>query len=164
MDMLIFAVTILLLVIFCYPILRYLARHLGVPVDAPAQTSVAPDSPPAVEAPLPSESSPSTTDTPRSNKAGGFLSVCFILVGGSLLYGLSSGKLSLDGLYAKWKPPQKSSSPVASEPMGLDWRIVDGIRWFHVTGTDTAGIGYSGWVSELFFRDSPPESSPEGKD
>ncbi|HNW36995.1 MAG TPA: hypothetical protein PKM25_18795, partial [Candidatus Ozemobacteraceae bacterium] len=40
----------------------------------------------------------------------------------------------------------------------------DGVRWHLVIGTDTAGIGYSGWVSEAFFRQSPPQSSPGGKD
>ena len=53
-----------------------------------------------------------------------------------------------------------SPSPIA-ENRGDDWALIDGVRWFRVIGTDTAGVGYSGWVSEFAFNDMLPASSGE---
>ncbi len=44
-----------------------------------------------------------------------------------------------------------------------NWMMVDGVRWFQFIGTDSGGVGYSGWVPELAFRDFPPTPSPGTK-
>ncbi|HEY9069741.1 MAG TPA: hypothetical protein VIV61_05755 [Candidatus Ozemobacteraceae bacterium] len=156
--------TVVILVAVCYPVIRLMANHYGILSDIHSDAEQAQPAP----APLEQEPAPSgyppVCDTPFKRRFGGLLSLLFILVGGGFLYGLTSGKISLDALYNRLHPPKAQTSAVVSEPSGLDWKLVDGIRWFHVTGTDSAGIGYSGWVSELFFLSSPPKSTPEGKD
>lgn len=42
---------------------------------------------------------------------------------------------------------------------GADWAVVDGVRWFKIVGTDSVGIGFGGWVSEMAFKGGPPAST-----
>lgn len=93
-----------------------------------------------------------------------FRAISASLLGMGFLYAITSGFVSVDAVYQDLSPSRPSGPHAAAEPAGSDWKIVDGIRWFRVNGTDSAGIGYSGWVSELFFRREPPESNPEAKD
>ena len=44
---------------------------------------------------------------------------------------------------------------------GEDFQQVNGIRWFHIVGTDSAGVGYMGWVSEFAFYPNPPEAASD---
>ncbi|NLI80003.1 MAG: hypothetical protein GX442_26600 [Candidatus Riflebacteria bacterium] len=93
---------------------------------------------------------------PRSN---GRLALAFAIVG---IFGLFLHQgFSLDQwVKERMGPP---AAPVTDPGLrGKDWAVVDGIRWFRFLGTDSAGVGYDGWVSELAFQAAPPESSGEG--
>ncbi|HOT29763.1 MAG TPA: hypothetical protein PLU72_16420 [Candidatus Ozemobacteraceae bacterium] len=79
------------------------------------------------------------------------------------LYYIASGRFSIDAMYTLSETDRDHSIATASEPHGIDWKVVDGVRWFRVIGTDSAGIPYNGWISELFLRDAPPEPSSETK-
>jgi hypothetical protein len=77
--------------------------------------------------------------------------VILIFIGYSL-YSIGSFDKALRG--------PTSPDPLArSRPDGQNWRVADGIRWFHVLGTDSAGICYSGWVSERSIQPHPPVST-----
>lgn len=49
----------------------------------------------------------------------------------------------------------------SSEPMGKDWAMRNGLRWVYLVGTDSAGVGYRGWVSEFSFLRGLPEPTGE---
>ncbi|MBP7634237.1 hypothetical protein KBA41_08685 [Candidatus Ozemobacteraceae bacterium] len=80
------------------------------------------------------------------------------------LYSIASGRFSVDGLCTSPTHVPAAVPRTASESHGLDWKVIDGVRWIRVTGTDSAGIGYNGWISELFIKNAPPEPSSETND
>lgn len=94
---------------------------------------------------------------PRSN---GRLALAFAIVG---IFGLFLHQgFSLDQ-WVKDRMAPPAAGPVADPGLrGKDWAVVDGIRWFRFLGTDSAGVGYDGWVPELAFQAAPPEPSGEG--
>lgn len=99
---------------------------------------------------------------PRHTKSsfGLIFSACVL---GSLLYvWVQFG--SFDAAFQRFFPGRvPPPQPTLIIPQGQDWAEVDGIRWFHLLGTDSAGIGFHGWVPELAFKDNPPEPTPGGK-
>ncbi len=52
--------------------------------------------------------------------------------------------------------PGETKDPVLTLGPGQDWVDIEGIRWFKILGTDSSGMGYSGWVSELAIKKAPP--------
>ncbi|RCK79378.1 MAG: hypothetical protein OZSIB_0018 [Candidatus Ozemobacter sibiricus] len=97
--------------------------------------------------------------SPRSSFAAGrYAVICGVI--GLFVFCLHEG-ISLDRLVReRWRP---AAGPAAvAVPRGEDWAIIDGVRWFRLVGTDSAGVGYQGWVSELAFNQAPPEPSGDG--
>ncbi len=92
---------------------------------------------------------------PRRSSGGTVLSLAFL---GAIGY-LWSQHGSLDQMIKAWSSPASQPAPAAQAQLASDHAVIDGIRWFQLVGTDSAGVGYSGWVSELAFHQQPPEPS-----
>jgi len=81
-----------------------------------------------------------------------------LIVFGAIIY-CWKNNISIDKLVYRSFTKNLSDTPSVVH-LGVDWTIVDGVRWFKVNGTDTMGIGYHGWVSEMSFCASPPVQMP----
>ena len=92
---------------------------------------------------------------PRRSLSGTFLTLAFFAGVGYVWFYHGSLDQALKTLTPKMAP----AVPVAGIAPGADHAVVDGVRWFRLVGTDSTGIGYQGWVSELAFREVPPEPS-----
>lgn len=153
MNVLLFVTTVLLVGVFVFPLIRLVALKCGIipPIhefpSQPAHTPVLPECDAGYEAPASGRS--------------GFRYTLSSVAGLIFLYCIGTGRFSIDTPHPASEPTPNTSPIRASESHGLDWKIVDGVRWFHVAGTDSAGIGYTGWISELFLRVEPPESSSD---
>lgn len=69
--------------------------------------------------------------------------------------------ISLDRLVKDRLLPPAGPAP-ATLQRGNDWAVIDGVRWFRLVGTDSAGIGYDGWVSEYAFHQALPSPTGDG--
>ncbi len=155
---------LLIALAFAYGFLRmFSAKARGIAPERIASFGEREEaSPPA--GPWPADGPPSATEDPdvprfplpRSNAR---LALTFAIIG---VFGLCLLQgFSLDQwVKERLGPP---AAPVIDPGLrGPDWAVVDGIRWFRFLGTDSAGVGYDGWVSELAFQTAPPEPSGEG--
>lgn len=162
MNIILFIITVFIVFVFVFPLLRFVAMACGI-IHAPPDTTScsettdsAASSTPRIDYP---EDDPS--DAPSSARRAGYRYAASSVVSLLFLYFIATGRVSVDALYTATLPPDGSPRPAPSQPHGHDWKIVDGVRWFRVTGTDSAGIGYSGWTSELLLREAPPEASSD---
>lgn len=162
MNISLFIITVLIVFAFAFPLLRFVAMACGIIPAAPDSSSCSNTTEPAAASAPPTfcpedELGVAATQARRT----GYRYAVSSLMGLLFLYFVVTGRFSVDALYTSSLPAGEPPRPAVSHHHGHDWKIVDGIRWFRVTGTDSAGIGYSGWTSELLLRDAPPEASSD---
>lgn len=162
MNITVFIITVLIIFVFVFPLLRFVAMAFGI-IHAPPETMSCTESTESSTSSAPRivypENDPGVAPSPAQRT--GFRYAVSTVVSILFLYFIATGRVSVDALYTTSLPPDGSPRPTSSQLHGLDWKIVDGVRWFRVTGTDSAGIGYSGWTSEFLLREAPPETSSD---
>gem|GEM_PF-2101719 len=167
--MFVYPLTIIVIIAVFFPLFRLIAAKANFFPESPEGELPSPESdktqsPTDANTEMANEPYPEVPPPPsRPRRLRGHLYTVFTLLGISLVFCLATGKISLDRLYSKHYKAKSAAAHTPNESSGEDWKVVDGIRWFRVTGTDSAGVGYSGWVSELVFRQNPPESLPAVK-
>lgn len=166
MDLFFFISTIILIFICIFPVIRFLAVKCNIIPNEGTYHDRVPNIQSAAHDPSSENPVGGTHEVVvhRSRFSGSLSALATSFLGLAFLYFILSGKLSLDLVYTGTSSSKSMEKQVASGNSGIDWKVVDGVRWFRVIGTDSAGISYSGWISELFFRREPPDSNPESKD
>ncbi len=164
MNTFLFIATVVLVFVFVFPLMRLVAMKCGVIPPTHDHASL-PEKADTTSQPVPMSGLPDRDpgDSAPTSGRSSFRYAASTIAGIIFLYSIVSGKLSVDALYTSSAPSPDPAHTTASESSALDWKLVDGVRWFRVTGTDSAGIGYTGWISELFLRDAPPEPSSDTK-
>jgi hypothetical protein len=140
---------------------RFLGAHLGlINPDEPAEHAISAAPPGSSPDQWVEPSAPSLSRTPRRSWFGTFVSVVMLVGLGAAWAHFGSFDRAFGHFFPGLTQPAISASIA---PAGSDWAVIDEVRWFKVVGTDSAGIGFSGWVSEMAFQKHPPVPSGETK-